>query len=90
VLKRCQVTVIFAPNRCAGIEIQNVLVSYTCDANAPLGDRRVDCPGCYSPPGDLAAEQATEVKLLVNLKTAKELGITIPATIFARADEVVE
>ena len=41
-------------------------------------------------PGDLAAEQATEFKLFVNLKIAKELGITIPATILARADEVIE
>lgn len=41
-------------------------------------------------PGDLAAEQATEFKLSVNLKTAKELGITIPATILARADDVIE
>jgi hypothetical protein len=40
--------------------------------------------------GDLPAEQATEFKLFVNLKTAKELGITIPATIFARADEVID
>jgi putative tryptophan/tyrosine transport system substrate-binding protein len=41
-------------------------------------------------PGELAAEQAAEFKLSVNLKTAKELGITIPATILARADEVIE
>jgi putative tryptophan/tyrosine transport system substrate-binding protein len=41
-------------------------------------------------PGDLPAEQATDFKLFVNLKAAKELGITIPATIFARADEVFE
>jgi putative ABC transport system substrate-binding protein len=41
-------------------------------------------------PGDLAAEQATEFNLSVNLKTAKELGITIPAAILARADEVIE
>ena len=41
-------------------------------------------------PGELAAEQPTEYKLVVNLKTAKELGITIPATILARADDVIE
>jgi len=41
-------------------------------------------------PGDLPAEQPTDFKLFVSLKTAKELGITIPATIFARADEVFE
>ena len=41
-------------------------------------------------PGDVAAEQATEFKLSVNLKTAKQLGITIPATILARADDVIE
>ena len=41
-------------------------------------------------PGDLAAEQATEFKLSVNLEIAKELGITIPAAILARADEVID
>src|SRR5262245_42151024 len=41
-------------------------------------------------PGDLAAEQAMEFKLSVNLKSAKELGIAIPATILARADEVID
>jgi putative ABC transport system substrate-binding protein len=41
-------------------------------------------------PGDLAAELAGEYKLIVNLKTAKELGITIPASVLARADEVIE
>jgi putative ABC transport system substrate-binding protein len=41
-------------------------------------------------PGDLAVEQATEFKVIVNLKTAKDLGITVPATILARADEVIE
>jgi putative ABC transport system substrate-binding protein len=41
-------------------------------------------------PGDLPAEQHTDFKLFVNLKTAKELGLTIPATILARADQIVE
>jgi putative ABC transport system substrate-binding protein len=42
------------------------------------------------PPGDLAAEQARELKLVVNMKTAKELGITIPPSVLTRADEVIE
>lgn len=42
------------------------------------------------PPGELPAERSTELKLFVNLRTAKELGITIPPTVFGRADEVIE
>jgi putative ABC transport system substrate-binding protein len=42
------------------------------------------------PPGDLAAEQGKEVKLVVNMKTAKEIGLTVPTSILARADELVE
>jgi putative ABC transport system substrate-binding protein len=42
------------------------------------------------PPGDLAAEQGKEVKLVVNMKTAKEIGLTVPTSILARADEIVE
>jgi putative ABC transport system substrate-binding protein len=41
-------------------------------------------------PGDLAAEISTVFRLWVNLKTAKELGITIPPSVLARADGVVE
>ena len=41
-------------------------------------------------PGDLAMEEGKAYKLLVNLKTAKELGITIPQSVLARADEVIE
>ena len=41
-------------------------------------------------PGDLAADLSMERKLFVNLKTAKELGITIPPSVLARADEVIE
>jgi ABC-type uncharacterized transport system substrate-binding protein len=41
-------------------------------------------------PGDLAVEQSTEFKVIVNLKIAKELGITIPPSVLARADEIIE
>jgi ABC-type uncharacterized transport system substrate-binding protein len=41
-------------------------------------------------PGDIAADLSMERKLFVNLSTAKQLGITIPPSVLARADEVIE
>jgi putative ABC transport system substrate-binding protein len=68
------------------------LIGYTSDM-----DENIRVVGRYAgrilqgeKPADIPVQQSTKTKLIINLKTAKALGITVPAPLLGRADEVIE
>ena len=69
-----------------------ILASYSADIEALSGECAtfVDKILRGRKPSDLPVEQPTKFEFVINLKTAKQIGLTIPPNVLARADKVIK